>query len=251
MRAFASILALLLLPISALAATSTGTDTLFGTYYDTPVFTDGSFSGTLFRDFTNTTRFDATLTVQVNSTSGVFDTAIRGYYTNADVDSVHPQFYVGATVIATVNGTTTGDWWVGPKITVNFDGYPDWYENYIVENSNRSIGVWDSTFTTNGNTYLGDTVDAGGETYKHYLYVQFAWKQYWAIRQTFRTSGDVAIKPILEFWRANGMPNKKIHEIRVGNVETSGLVDMQFVIDPAYSPLNWTTKPDIAIDACP
>lgn len=240
----ASVASLIHIPKMVSAETSTNTDTLWHTWYSSPVFTDGSFSGTMFRDFEGNSLDNPTLLVQVDMTAGVFDTAIRAYYVGHDINSIHPKYAVDADYsVAVTSGT--GKWWVGPKLNVNFDGWPnDWYENYVIENSNETPGQWDSVLLGLGGSYLGQTAH-NGSIYKHYHVPWVTWHQMWAVRQTYRTGGRVSIKRILRFWRKNGvhnMPNYDINEIRI-NFEVSGAMDMEVDIDNVYIPEDYTSEP--------
>ena len=251
-RILAVLFAVCLYVASAQAETSTNTDTLWHTWYSSPVFTDGAFSGTMFRNFEGNSQDAPTLLVQVDMTAGVFDTGIRAYYTAAHVSSIHPKYWVSAIYDVTVT-SGTGKWWVGPKINVNFDGWPtDWYENYIVENSNETPGQWDSVLLGLGGTYLGQTYN-NGANYKHYYVPWVTWHQLWAVRQSYRSGGAVDVKRIMRFWQTNGahqMPNHyDVNEIRI-NVEVSGAMDMEVDIHSVYIPEDYTSEPEPKFTPC-
>ena len=232
-RVLRVVLILLTLATLAHAETSTTTNTMSHSWYSSPVFTDGAFSGTMFRDFDGSTQRAASLVVQVDHVAGVFDTAIRAYHTTHAVDAIHPNYYVYARYTITAT-SVLGDWWVGPKINVNFDGWPtEWYENYVVENSSRTPANWADVFNFYGGTYIGETTHDGG-VYKHYYVPWETWHQMWAIRQVYRNEGIVSMARIMRKWR-QVMPNYDVNEIRF-NFESVGDNDMDVTIDNVYAP---------------
>lgn len=213
--------------------TSTNTDLLSHTWYASPVFVDGAFSGTIFRDFDGSTQRNSSLIVQIDHSAGVFDTGIRAYHTTHAVDAIHPNYYIYGRYTVTET-SVLGDWWVGPKINVNFDGWPDeWYENYVVENSNRTPNDWDTILLSFDGTYLGETTHDGG-VYKHYHVPWNTWHQMWAIRQVYRDDGIVSMGRIMRKWR-EVMPNYDVNEIKF-NFESIGDNDMDVTIDSVYAP---------------
>ena len=222
---------------------STTTDTLYHTYHASPVWTSGEFVGTMYRLFEGNPQASPSLLAQVDQSAGGFDTAIRPYYTIGAVDSVDPSYGVEADYSITVS-SGSGFWVVGPKVNVNFDGYPtDWYENYIVDNSSRSPSEFDTLFVdTYDATYLGKTTHNGG-VYKHYHLLWATWHQIWAVRQQYRLGGRTDIASILRYWRTNGihnMPNHDVNEIRL-NFETSGSINMSVNITNALIPADYAT----------
>jgi len=80
-----------------------------------------------------------------------------------------------------------GRWWAGPKISV----------------------------------ILPDTIWAGS-TYRNYKIRFHDWWQYWSVRQDFRSTGILNIKPILEFWSEHGLPENRRFDGVKANIETYG-----------------------------
>ncbi|MEM7591337.1 MAG: glycoside hydrolase family 11 protein, partial [Cyanobacteria bacterium P01_A01_bin.83] len=80
-----------------------------------------------------------------------------------------------------------------------------WSENYIIENSSRTPEEWHEH---DNRKYLGETYH-DGSAYKHYSFSHHTggWDMFWAVRQDYRSSGEVHVAPILEKWRQNGMKN--------------------------------------------
>lgn len=134
----------------AIAVESTNQDTLNYGGYNSPVWTDSSFNGSIYRNF-----WGGYLYTHINHTQGAIDTAIQTSYSATTVDAVKNDYWVGAKYI--INGN--GDWYMGPKLSVNWDnnGHSDdatgWYENYVVERANKSPQQFES------------------------------WNQFWAVRQ--------------------------------------------------------------------
>ena len=121
-----------------------------------------------------------------------------------------------------------------------------WYENYIVENSSWTPEQMHERYTKpefNGK-YLGETYH-DGSAYKHYRVthpVHGKWKLFWAVRQNYRSSGEVHIAPILEKWRENGMKNGYLSWIEY-NMELFGKGPWEgtFKISDFQTTDNWKT----------
>ncbi len=123
-----------------------------------------------------------------------------------------------------------GRWWAGPKISVNWQGEEsakqngdDWYENYIVEIASTSPSELHDILTDDyfSPEILPDTVWAGA-TYRNYKIRFHDWWQFWSVRQDYRETGTVPVKPILEFWTEHGMPETRIFDGVKANIETYG-----------------------------
>ena len=188
--------------------------------YRTTVWRSDSFEG----NFCQETSPDAkSLITKIQSTGG-FDTG-PGVYAGVWVDDIHPDVTMNATLqhnLPTEMVGNTGLWKAGPKISthpcISPAECPDiwesgWRENYIVETSSKTPEDWHRSFSYADSPakpqYLGETYQDGG-VYKHYYRLHPThqkWGQYWAIRQTFRSSGEVHIKPIFEKWRQHGLQN--------------------------------------------
>ena len=187
--------------------------------YNSPVWLGDTFEGSFCRGIIgDAEKFQ----VDIESTRGGFDTAIVRKNSALRVDSLNSQTKVFSTIDVALNGS--GNWWVGPKFPIKEDvsqGLSGNYENYIVENASRTPSEYHQRLTNQGN-YLGQTYQ-DGSWYNHYYTKHNTWGQFWAIRQNYRETGSVTLKPILNIWRNNGLPNKYISPLRV-NVETSGKV---------------------------
>lgn len=129
--------------------------------------------------------------------------------------------------------TGEGRWWAGPKISVNWQGDEsakqngdDWYENYIIEIASTSPAQLHDILTDDYFSFeiLPDTVWAGA-TYRNYKIRFHDWWQFWSVRQDYRETGTVPIKPILEFWAEHGMPSVRKFDGVKANIETYGAVN--------------------------
>jgi hypothetical protein len=122
----------------------------------------------------------------------------------------------------------TSKWWAGPKVSVNWaamesdDNPGDWYENYIIETGSESPEEWESGMRSWAEVELVAEAMHDGSLYKHYKVRFHDWWQFWAIRQDQRSSGRVAIKPILDVWREHGLPAEFEVDGVKANVETYG-----------------------------
>ncbi len=123
-----------------------------------------------------------------------------------------------------------GRWWAGPKISVNWQGEEsakqngdDWYENYIVEIASTSPSELHDILTDDyfSPEILPDTIWAGA-TYRNYKIRFHDWWQFWSVRQDYRETGTVPIKPILEFWTEHGLPEARQFDGVKANIETYG-----------------------------
>ena len=70
-----------------------------------------------------------------------------------------------------------------------------------------------------GGQYLG-TKNHDGSRYRYYRNKHAEWDQFWAVREQYRTSGPVSLRPVLDMWRKGGMENRIINTIRM-NFECS------------------------------
>ena len=177
------------------------------------------FEGNFCREFTgDVTNFEVT----IDAKKGGFDTAIQKRNPAIRVDDVGSQTRVSSKIDVRLKGS--GGWWVGPKFPIKANasqGLVGNYENYVIENSSLSPQGWDTSLKNKG-SYLGQTNQDGGQ-YKHYLVKHKKWEQFWAVRQNYRDNGAVSIKPILNMWRKNGLPNEYINIVKA-NIETAGKV---------------------------
>nr|WP_136252439.1 RICIN domain-containing protein [Ningiella ruwaisensis] len=228
------------------AASSSGLERIYAGNYASTAWQSDKFDGSKFRDL-NTDR----VTISVDHENGGFDASFAGTFSIDKVDNVSNDFAVNASFSQT--GSGSGQWWYGPKISVNWisgnpNGNAGWYENYIVDTAKRNpqqmhdwlLNDWDPNNPQN--EYLGET-NHDGASYKHYKFYFNSWVQFWAVRQTYRNSGTTSIKPILNKWRNHGLPNKKVDGIKF-NVETHGQNYRDFTITRKCLPSSFTD------DAC-
>ena len=215
-------------------ASSTGTDQLFVDRINSPVW-EHDFVGSKYRELSSNGLF-----VDLEQRSGGFDTAIQGDYSIARVDQVSNDYAIAARL--RVDGGGSGEWWYGPKLSVNWvtdcgdsNGCAGWFENYVIEKANISPAEYDARL---GHGYLGSTFQDGSE-YKHYRTEFSNWVQFYAIRQDYRNRGTTTIKPIFEMWRANGLPNLRVDSVRI-NLETNQHNFRSFTIDNFCLPESFT-----------
>ena len=125
-----------------------------------------------------------------------------------------------------------GRWWAGPKISVNWQGDEsakengdDWYENYIIETASTSPEELHDILTDDyfSPKILPDIVISGA-TYRTYKIRFHDWWQFWSVRQDFRETGVVQIKPILYLWAEHGLPTDRQFDGVKANVETYGKI---------------------------
>lgn len=144
-----------------------------------------------------------------------------------------------------------GRWWAGPKISVNWQGEEsakqngdDWYENYIVDIASTSPAELHDILTDDyfSPEILPDTVWAGA-TYRNYKIRFHDWWQFWSVRQDYRETGTVPVKPILEFWAEHGMPDSRKFDGVKANIETYGQLT-----GSGRLAVDVTTKPDKDLD---
>ena len=204
------------------AVTTTGSETVYVQRFGTTAWESKDFEGSHKRVLSA----DDVL-ISMQNTTGGFDASFSGNFTADTVDEVSPEFKVAAAF----NQEGKGEWWYGPKISVNWtngdpDGMAGWYENYIIETATdspnemhaRLLNDWEPYNPEN--RYLGET-QHDGSVYKHYLVYYSQWVQYWAVRQDYRNEGTTSIYPILQKWRQNGLSNLKVDGVKF-NVETHG-----------------------------
>ncbi len=185
-----------------------------------PVWTNSQFEGNFCREITGDVR---NFKVTIDAKKGGFDTAIQKRNPAIRVDDVGSQTRISSKIDVRLKGS--GRWWVGPKFPIKENirqGLSGNYENYVIENASRSPQEYHKDLTRRG-TYLGQT-NHDGSQYKHYYKDHKSWGQFFAIRQNYRSSGSVSIKPIINMWRKNGLPNEYMNFVRV-NLETGGQVE--------------------------
>ena len=193
-----------------------------GSYYST-VWTSNDFNGNFQRQITGDGEYSQ---VNIDVETGGFDTGMERINNQVRVDELDSQVKVSSTIDVNLDGS--GFWWAGPKLWINYPNQ-DKYENYVVENASTSPSEYHETFTNKSTSrYLGETTH-DGSVYKHYYNEHNTWVQFWAVRQDYRSTGSVSLKPILNMWRGNGLPNEYLNNARA-NVETygeiAGTVDM-------------------------
>ena len=187
-----------------------------------------------------TARPDAkAVTVHVDGGKGSFAGYVNEYVPQSwngslRLDDVHQD----ATIAGKVehNFGNENFWVYGPKVSVRPCAKKSeceniwesgWYETYIVENSSWTPKQIHQSYTNPEGfykgKYLGETYH-DGSVYKHYKYVHPVhgkWEMFWAVRQNYRSSGEVQVAPILEKWRNNGMKNGYIQWVSY-NMELLG-----------------------------
>lgn len=196
-----------------------------GVYHST-LWTTNQFDGNFCRQITGDAKH---FEVNIEANSGGLATGVTRQNSIIRVDDMDSQARVSSTIDVALEDTRK--WWVGPKMIIRneykYQGLDGNYENYVVENSSISPQQFHERLTKlNGQywettgTYLGQTIQ-DGSMYRHY-YIKYAtWSQFWAIRQDYRNTGSVSLKPILNLWRNNGLPNAYIDDAKV-IVEVSG-----------------------------
>ena len=168
----------------------------------------------------------SSLYAEVDHTDGGWDIALAYRYPGGEgirVDDIPADLVANGRI--QVNLTTTGNalWWAGPKVAVRkkgSSGLDGNYENYVIENASISPDeMHERRMRRDSARYLGTTTHDGA-VYKHYYNPHRDWTQYWAVRQTYRTAGPVSLRPILQKWRQDGMPNEMVRNTRF-NIEAS------------------------------
>ena len=196
--------------------------------YISPVWKNDAFTGNFYREMSPS---GTTLNVLIESTKGGFDTGLQvrpngSSPAHARVDALSDGLTLSATINVDLDGE--GRWWVGPKLSTRpctssgdcpGTWVSGWYENYIVENSSATPQETHDRLVSLG-VYLGESYQ-DGSTYRHYFKQQSNWGQFWAVRQSYRSAGEVHIKSIFDFWRQHGQPNDYLFALRC-NLETSG-----------------------------
>jgi len=138
----------------------------------------------------------------------------------------------GASICSTydIDLSGKGRWWAGPKISVNWQGEEsakqngdDWYENYIIEIASTTPEELHNILTDDyfRAEVLPDIVLAGG-TYRSYKIRFHDWWQFWSVRQDYRKTGTVPLKPILSLWAEHGLPKDRQFDGVKANIETYG-----------------------------
>ena len=218
----------------ASAIESWNKDTLYYGNYSSPVWTSGAFDGGMYRNF-----WGGYLYASVWHNNGGWDTAIQGNYSINRVDNVKSDYWVGAKY--EVWGSGSGYWYMGPKLSVNWqggnnDGASGWWENYIVDRMKQTPAQFDRWIKNQGGWYLGEDWFSGIH-YKFYRRPFSSWNQLWAVRQYDPGTGKVwtPVKKILEAWRYHGLPNQRVDSIRL-NIETDKENNRQFQISDVSMP---------------
>lgn len=185
-----------------------------------------SFEGTRSRQFRgDKLHFD----VEQYSDDGGLDVGIsQTDFEPAPVSVAKSGLYVCSSYSADLVGP--GRWWAGPKISVNWQGEEsakqngdDWYENYIVEVASSSPQELHDLFT--GDYFRAEElapIELSGSIYRNYKIRFHDWWQFWSVRQTYRTSGLLALEPILDTWIAHGLPTHRSFDGVKANIETYG-----------------------------
>ena len=203
-------------------------------------FTSGSwiskkFQGEHCRELSAT---GTTLTTQLQVEEGGFDTGIWHSTTDNRIDDLHPETTISAQTEIDLFDVEDKSWWmVGPKVSAMIcqncsleDNLSTWYENYIIENASQSPDQRHEKCLNSPEKcqYIGQTAQ-NGSTYKHYLWKHNTWKQFYAVRQDYRTGGEVNIAPIMKYWRNNGHPNHYLNGIKY-NFESGNAVSGTVII---------------------
>jgi len=170
------------------------------------------------------------LTTKLQVEDGGFDTAIAHSTKDNRVDDRHPEKTINAYTEMDFVSIADNTWWmVGPKLSGMIcqdcsleDNYSTWYENYVIENASESPNERHERCLDSPSDcqYIGETAQ-NGSAYKHYLWRHKTWKQFYAVRQEYRTGGEVNVAPILKYWRENGHPNHYLNSMRY-NFESGG-----------------------------
>lgn len=167
----------------------------------------------------------------------------------APVAAVLPQSSVCSSYDIDLSGD--GRWWAGPKISVNWQGIEsakgngdDWYENYVVEIASTSPDELHDILTDDyfSPEILPDTVWAGA-TYRNYKIRFHDWWQFWSVRQDYRKTGTLPVKPVLSFWAEHGLPTQRKFDGVKANIETYGQIR-----GTGRLAVNVTTRADAALD---
>lgn len=203
-------------------------------------FTSGSwiskkFQGEHCRELSTT---GTTLTTQLEVEEGGFDTGIEHRTRDNRIDDLDPEITVSAqTEIDLVSVEDTSWWMVGPKVSAMVcqdcsleDNLSTWYENYVIENASQSPEQRHQKCLNSPEKcqYIGQTAQ-NGSTYKHYLWKHNTWKQFYAVRQDYRTGGEVNLALIMKYWRDNGLPNHYLNGIKY-NFESGNAVSGKVII---------------------
>ena len=184
------------------------------------------FDGTHSRQIQDDT---LTFTVQQSAVEGGLDVGLStGELRPVPVKRVAANASICSSYDIDLSGE--GRWWAGPKISVNWQGDEsakqngdDWYENYVIEIASTTPEELHDLFT-------GDYFDAeilpdailAGSTYRNYKIRFHDWWQFWTVRQDYRESGTVPIKPILNLWVDHGLPEGRQFDGVKANIETYG-----------------------------
>ena len=179
-----------------------------------------------------------TLTTQLQAEEGGFDTGITHSTKDNRIDDLHPETAISAQTEIDFVSVADDTWWmVGPKLGAMIcqdcsleDNLSTWYENYVIENASKSPDERHEQCLNSPDKcqYIGETAQ-DGSTYKHYLWKHKTWKQFYAVRQDYRTGGEVNVALIMKYWRENGHPNHYLNGIKY-NFESGGPVSGTLII---------------------
>ena len=188
----------------------------------------------------------SSLYADVDHTYGGWDIALTYNYKNhIRVDDIPAGFTVNGRIETNLTTVDNGLWWAGPKVDIRREGSSGLegnYENYIIENASISPdAMHERRMGREGAVYLGSAVQDGA-TYKYYTNPHKEWQQYYAIRQQYRSGGSVSLQPILRVWRANGMRNDYIRNMRM-NIEASRNSQGSVAISDFATPLPGQSPP--------
>ena len=221
---------------------------LFKGGYASPLWLSDKFDGEHERSFDGDT---LVLTMAQRHPEGGLDTALaRPEDQKPPLAQVSDDLTVCFAFDVDLEGE--GHWWVGPKVSVNWDHdggteIAGWHETYIVEMADddpatleaRMREYWDVTF-------IGET-EQDGSTYRHFTFPFLEWDQYWAIRQDYRSRGATSLGPILAIWQQAGLPSEEVFDGVKINIETYGDMRGTVRID-ADIPTSYTNPPATPCD---
>lgn len=179
------------------------------------------------------------LTTNLQINEGGFDTGIGHITTDNRVDDLYSEkVIVSAQTELDFVSVADNTWWMsGPKLSAMIcqdcsleDNLSTWYENYVIENASESPNERHERCLNSAKKcqYIGETFQ-NGSTYKHYLWRHKTWKQFYAVRQEYRTGGEVNVALIMKYWREKGHPNHYLNNIKY-NFESGGPVSGTMII---------------------
>lgn len=164
--------------------------------------------------------------VDIDVASGGYDAGVARNTMPQKVDQVFHAKPLYAKLDVQLTGN--GHWWAGPKFcickTSDWQGLGGNWECYIIESADLPP---DELMAMMKATYRGQTI-VDGDVYRHYSKPWQSWQQLIAIREQYRSEGEMNFSPIVEHWRTNfDLPNWFMHSPKVG-LETTGQIKGHF-----------------------